>query len=88
MFKGMFNTPLMVGAHSLLAAGLVWATARLDKQKYTQVSQGYPPGITPGIPAHARQGYPPAGLVRATARLDKQKYTRESPARLGLDAIK
>lgn len=36
MFKGMFNAPLMVGAHAVLAAGLVWATAKLDKQKYTQ----------------------------------------------------
>jgi len=36
VMKGMFNTPLMVGAHAVLAAGLVWATARLDRAEYTQ----------------------------------------------------
>lgn len=32
---GAFNVPVMVGAHSVLAAVLVWMTARLDRRGYT-----------------------------------------------------
>eukprot|EP00747_Dinoflagellata_sp_TGD_P021027 gnl/TRDRNA2_/TRDRNA2_128214_c2_seq1.p1 gnl/TRDRNA2_/TRDRNA2_128214_c2~~gnl/TRDRNA2_/TRDRNA2_128214_c2_seq1.p1 ORF type:complete len:550 (+),score=94.96 gnl/TRDRNA2_/TRDRNA2_128214_c2_seq1:187-1650(+) len=31
-----FRAPLMAGAHTVFAAGLIWATARLDKAKYSE----------------------------------------------------
>eukprot|EP00892_Ulva_mutabilis_P007286 jgi/Ulvmu1/492/UM001_0500.1 len=34
-FAGMFNVPVMIGAHSVLAAALIWMTLRLDRRGYS-----------------------------------------------------
>jgi hypothetical protein len=39
---GMFNTPLMVGAHAVLGACLVFQTWKLDQSEYTvEAIQGF-----------------------------------------------
>lgn len=34
-FGALFNVPVMVGAHAVLGAALIWMTARLDRRGYT-----------------------------------------------------
>lgn len=34
-FTGMFNAPVMIGAHAVLAGLLIWMTLRLDRRGYT-----------------------------------------------------
>lgn len=34
-YSTLFNVPVMVGAHAVLAAGLIWMTVRLDRRQYS-----------------------------------------------------